>query len=49
MEQAARPMTPDDHLNGRVMCKIGIAPVRPAEFVIFRILQDTGETGAGRG
>lgn len=32
-------MTSDDILNGRLICVIGIAPVRPAEFVIFRITQ----------
>ena len=36
-------MTPDDILNGRLVCEIGIAPVRPAEFVIFRIFQCTAE------
>ena len=32
-------MTADDILNGRLICIIGVAPVRPAEFVIFRITQ----------
>lgn len=32
-------MTQDDILNGRLICEIGVAPVRPAEFVIFRITQ----------
>ncbi len=32
-------MTEDDILNGRLICIIGVAPVRPAEFVIFRITQ----------
>jgi len=32
-------MTEDDILNGRLICVIGIAPVRPAEFVVFRITQ----------
>jgi len=32
-------MTQDDILNGRLICIIGVAPVRPAEFVIFRITQ----------
>ncbi len=32
-------MTEDDILNGRLICVIGVAPVRPAEFVIFRITQ----------
>jgi uncharacterized protein len=27
----------------RLVCQIGIAPVRPAEFVIFRIFQNTIE------
>ena len=36
-------MTQDDILNGRLICEIGIAPVRPAEFVVFRIFQDTAE------
>ena len=34
-------MTQDDLDNGRLVCIIGIAPVRPAEFVIFRIGQWT--------
>ncbi|MEH2530780.1 phage tail sheath protein FI [Bradyrhizobium sp. AZCC 1588] len=36
-------MTQDDILNGRLVCEIGIAPVRPAEFVIFRVFQNTVE------
>lgn len=36
-------MTEDDILNGRLIIEIGIAPVRPAEFVIFRIFQKTQE------
>ena len=36
-------MTQDDVLNGRLICEIGIAPVHPAEFVIFRIFQHTAE------
>lgn len=38
-----RTMTQDDILNGRLICEIGIAPVRPAEFVVFRIFQNTAE------
>ncbi len=34
-------MTEDDILNGRLIVEIGIAPVRPAEFVIFRVFQKT--------
>jgi len=34
-------MTQDDIDNGRLICVIGIAPVYPAEFVIFRIQQKT--------
>ena len=36
-------MTQDDILNGRLICEVGVAPVRPAEFVIFRIFQHTAE------
>ncbi len=36
-------MTQDDILNGRLICRIGIAPVRPAEFVVFQIYQNTVE------
>jgi phage tail sheath protein FI len=32
-------MTQDDIDNGRLICYIGVAPVKPAEFVIFRIHQ----------
>ena len=31
---------------GQVVCEIGIAPVKPAEFVIFRLSQFTGGAGA---
>jgi phage tail sheath protein FI len=37
-------MTQDDIDNGRLICVIGIAPVKPAEFVIFRIQQFTQAT-----
>jgi phage tail sheath protein FI len=36
-------MTQNDIDNGRLICKIGVAPVRPAEFVIFRIGQWTAD------
>lgn len=36
-------MTQDDIDNGRLICEIGIAPVKPAEFVVFRFTQKTGE------
>jgi phage tail sheath protein FI len=39
-------MTQDDFDNGRLICLIGIAPVKPAEFVIFRISQKTIEAEA---
>lgn len=39
-------MSQDDIQNGRLICNIGIAPVRPAEFVIFRVTQNTAESGA---
>lgn len=36
-------MTDDDIANGRLICVIGVAPVFPAEFVIFRIQQKARE------
>lgn len=36
-------MSQDDIDNGRLICVIGVAPVKPAEFVIFRISQKTGD------
>lgn len=35
-------MTQDDIDNGRLICVIGVAPVKPAEFVVFRMTQKTG-------
>jgi hypothetical protein len=34
-------MTQDDIADGRLICQIGVAPLKPAEFVIFRIGQWT--------
>jgi phage tail sheath protein FI len=36
-------MTQNDLDNGRMICLVGIAPVKPAEFVIFRIGQWTAD------
>ncbi len=41
-------MTEDDIRNGRLICNIGIAPSRPAEFVIFRVTQFTSEAASRR-
>ena len=40
-------MSRDDIMSGRLICNIGIAPSRPAEFVIFRVTQHTAEAGGG--
>jgi len=37
-------MTQNDLDNGRMICLIGMAPVKPAEFVIFRIGQWTADS-----
>ena len=42
-------MSQDDIMNGRLICEIGIAPSRPAEFVIFRVTQFTAESSGGGG
>jgi len=39
-------MTQNDLDNGRMVCLVGIAPLRPAEFVIFRIGQKTADARA---
>lgn len=39
-------MTQNDLDNGRLICLIGVAPLRPAEFVIFRIGQFTADRPA---
>jgi hypothetical protein len=36
-------MTQNDLDNGRMICLIGVSPTKPAEFVIFRIGQWTGD------
>ncbi|MBS1912588.1 MAG: phage tail sheath family protein [Bacteroidetes bacterium] len=42
-------MSQDDIDNGRLIMVIGIAPVKPAEFVIFRIGQWTGGSSVDEG
>ena len=37
-------MTQNDLDNGRLVCLVGVAPLRPAEFVVFRIGQWTGDS-----
>ena len=37
-------MTQNDLDNGRLVCLIGVALLKPAEFVIFRIGQITGSS-----
>lgn len=39
-------MTQNDLDNGRLVCQIGVAPVNPAEFVIFRVGQWTADIQA---
>jgi uncharacterized protein len=39
-------MTQNDLDNGRLICLIGVAAVKPAEFVIFRIGQKTADANA---
>ncbi len=47
VEIGSSTMSKDDIMNGRLICNIGIAPSRPAEFVIFRVTQHTAESGGG--
>jgi len=39
-------MTQNDIDNGRLVCVVGVSPLRPAEFVIFRIGQKTADAAA---
>src|SRR5262249_4372554 len=41
-------MTQDDIANGRLVCEIGVAPLKPAEFVIIRIGRWTVEARCAR-
>ena len=36
-------MSQADILNGQLICEIGVAAIRPAEFIIFRVFQRTAE------
>lgn len=47
VEIGAQTMTKDDIMSGRLICNVGIAPSRPAEFVIFRVTQHTSESAGG--
>lgn len=42
-------MTKDDIASGRLICNIGIAPSRPAEFVVFRVTQFTAGASEASG
>ncbi|GAA2493669.1 phage tail sheath subtilisin-like domain-containing protein [Winogradskya humida] len=41
----AETNTPESVDAGRVVCEVGIAPVKPAEFVVFRLAQFSGGAG----
>ena len=47
VEIGQNTMSQDDILNGRLICEIGIAPSRPAEFVIFKVSQITADASGG--
>ena len=36
-------MTQSDLDQGRLICVVGVAPVKPAEFVVFQISQSTAD------
>ncbi|WP_438490778.1 phage tail sheath C-terminal domain-containing protein [Streptomyces sp. S186] len=39
---------PEERVNeGTVTCRIGIAPIRPAEFIPFTVTQTAGQASAG--
>lgn len=47
VEIGTNTMSRDDIDNGRLICNIGIAPSKPAEFVVFRVTQHTAEAAGG--
>ncbi len=49
VEIGTETMSRDDIANGRLICNIGIAPSKPAEFVVFRVTQFTSEAAAAGG
>jgi phage tail sheath protein FI len=42
-------MSQDDNMNGRLLCEIDIAPVPPAELLIFRTFQNTAPKPSAKG
>jgi phage tail sheath protein FI len=36
-------MSQDDIVNGRLLCLVGVAALKPAEFIVFRIGQWTAD------
>lgn len=42
-------MTQNDHDNGRMICLIGVAALKPVEFVVFRITQWTASATSQSG
>jgi hypothetical protein len=40
-------MTQNDLNNGRLICLIGVAPAKPAQYVIFRVAQQTADSRVG--
>jgi uncharacterized protein len=45
----AATMTQDDLDNGRVVALIGVAPTRPAEFLVLRVVQSTADSRVDEG
>lgn len=42
-----RETNPPESIDaGQVICEVGVAPVKPAEFVVFRLAQLSGGSGA---
>jgi phage tail sheath protein FI len=45
LERRSETNPPEDIEAGQVTVEVGIAPVKPAEFVVFRLSQFTGGGG----
>lgn len=44
LDAAAGGTMQNDLDNGRLVCEVGVAPLKPAEFLVFKIGQKTADS-----
>ena len=42
------PVSAADLSAGRMICEVGVAPLKPAEFIVFRVIHQTGAAAGPR-